>query len=632
MSQGLRCNTLVYQHDARHNAQNARQAGKARFKGAKQTQLCTFLATLIFLATTGWGQESQPILLDLASLPHKPSEVTTKAGAKVPAGTVELVDGKFGKACKFSCVESTGPQFFTAWVNPQENWDEYEGFSFWVKGDGSKSCGGLEFVDGDNYSLRYGYCFPINSTDWTKITVPWSDLTPELAGPLVNADGGYAPSRFRNVWVGKWFYWREHPACSFTIERMQLEKKIDHSTTDDTPKQPGLPRVLAKLKAGQPVTLVTMGDSLSDKRHWANREKLWSELLTQKLKDTYGSQLTLINPAIGGTTLSQNVVLIPRWLQDAPSPDLVTIWFGGNDWDSGVRGARYRQYMRVAVDQIRRWTKGRAEILVMTTCPGFKRWETTSELCRAAYMVTKERNTGFADAAAAFHKAGSREEALKRKYWAWDNVHLGPGGHELIADTVFRAIQSGGLADLQTAEDTSWMKAPLPQQVDEGQTPLGSFEPGQDNLVSNVGGAVVQEHASDGRHALRLQSNEKSYVSISLEDGRSLRMVRENSRFLVDVFNPQDQEVAVGVLVKDPRSQDYNSRYNRTLSVPPGKSTIDVDYTRLARTATEQSDRPEYLDVKQITLFVLFLSPHGSVEPVTLFYDNVRLAANAKQK
>ena len=115
--------------------------------------------------------------------------------------------------------------------------------------------------------------------------MPWNDLIPELAGPLVDTDGGYAPSRFRNVWVGKWFYWREHPACSFTIERMQLEKKIDRDTTADTPQQPrGCRGVLAKLKARQPVTVVTMGDSLSDKRHWANRENLWWEILTQRIR------------------------------------------------------------------------------------------------------------------------------------------------------------------------------------------------------------------------------------------------------------------------------------------------------------------------------------------------------------
>ena len=135
--------------------------------------------------------------------------------------------------------------------------------------------------------------------------------------------------------------------------------------------------------------------------------------------------MTLVNPAIGGTTLSQNVILMPRWLQEAPSPDLVAIWFGGNDWDSGVRGDRYRQYLEMAVDRVRRATKGQAEVLVMTTCPGFAAWETRNELCRAAFEVARERKTGFVDAATAFHKAGSREEALKRQYWAWDNVHLG---------------------------------------------------------------------------------------------------------------------------------------------------------------------------------------------------------------
>ena len=29
---------------------------------------------------------------------------------------------------------------------------------------------------------------------------------------------------------------------------------------------------------------------------------------------------------------------MPRWLKDDPKPDLVTIWFGGNDYDNGVRG------------------------------------------------------------------------------------------------------------------------------------------------------------------------------------------------------------------------------------------------------------------------------------------------------
>ncbi len=240
--------------------------------------------------------------------------------------------------------------------------------------------------------------------------------------------------------------------------------------------------------------------------------------------------------------------------------------------------------------------------------------------------MAKERNTGFADAAGAFHKAGSAEEAMKRQYWGWDGVHLGPAGHELIADTVLRSLQSEGLADLKTAADAYWMKISV-QEVAEGETPLCSFEPGQEMLVANSGGEVVQEHATDGRHSLRLRSREKDYATISLEDGRSLGPARDNARFLVDVFNPQPKDVTLNVLVRDDKSKDYNSRYNGTLTVKPGKSTIDLDYTRLPRTASEKSDKPDYLNPKQLTLLVLFLDPHGSGTPVTLFFDNVRLAA-----
>ncbi|MGA2257902.1 MAG: SGNH/GDSL hydrolase family protein [Thermoguttaceae bacterium] len=437
------------------------------------------LIATLFFAAHGWGQSLGPALIDMTVVRHKPSEVTTKNNTKAPAGTVDLIDGQFGKACKFSFIESTGPQMFIAWVNPTEDLDQYEGFSFWVKGDGSKTCGGLEFIDADNFALRYGYCFPIESTKWVKVNVAWSDLIPELSGPLVNAKGGFAPNRFRNLWVGKWFYWREWPACSFTIERMVLEKKVPRDTADYRPKQPGTARVLAKLKAKQPITIVTMGDSLSDKRHWANREKLWSEILVKRLKDVYGSEVTLVNPAIGGTTLSQNAILIPRWLQETPSPDLVVIWFGGNDWDTGVRRPRYKQYLRTAIDQLRRLTKGQSDILVMTTCPGFGAWETTAELSQAAYTVAKERNTGFVDAAGAFHKAGSREEALKRQYWAWDNVHLGAGGHDLIADAVFRGLQSNGLAYLKTATDAYWMKASMQEHYRLGLHAVASHGHGE---------------------------------------------------------------------------------------------------------------------------------------------------------
>ncbi len=237
-----------------------------------------------------------------------------------------------------------------------------------------------------------------------------------------------------------------------------------------------------------------------------------------------------------------------------------------------------------------------------------------------------ERKTGFVDAAGAFHKAGSREEALKRHYWVWDNVHLGPAGHALIADTVFQAIASGGAADLTASAGARWMKSSVVHHAAGGETPLSSFEPGQEDLADHGAGQVVKEHASDGEHSLRLVSKPKDYPGFSLQDGRALQLLHENSRVLVDVFNPQDKDVDVQLLVRDPQATSYNLRYNGSVTVKPGLSTIDVDYTKLPRYATQKSDKPEYLDPRQLTLFVFFLDQGQSSRPLVLFFDNVRLA------
>jgi lysophospholipase L1-like esterase len=384
---------------------------------------------------------SAAVILDMDTVRHRPTDVTTADGQKVPAGTAELVDGKFGKAVRFDFIEGARSGFMAASVPGGPAWDAAEGFSFWVKGDGSRNWGGIELIDKDDFGLRYAYCFPIESAEWTKVTVAWRDLTPELAGPMVDPKGGYAPSKFGSIWFGKWHYWRDYPAHSFAVDHVALEAKVARDKSDYEPKQASLRRVLEKLKAKKPVTVVTMGDSLSDKRHWANRQTLWSELLAARLKTAYGAEVTLVNPALGGTTLSQNMVLVPRWLREHPEPDLIVVWFGGNDWDNGVRRVRFCTYLEEAVDRLRRETKGKSDILLMTTGPSHGRWQETAELEQAVRDVGARRKVPVADVAAEFRKAGGPDEALGQGYWVDDKVHLGPKGHEVVADLVQRTIE-----------------------------------------------------------------------------------------------------------------------------------------------------------------------------------------------
>lgn len=411
----------------------------------------TLATTLLALGWAGLAPASRAqdggVIFDMDTVRHKPTEITkevNKAKVKIPAGSAELVDGKFGKAVKFDFADKSSGGFMVAGAKGSPEWDQAAGFSFWVKGDGSQSWGGIEVIDKSDFKLRYGYCFPIDSTDWVKVTVPWSDLVPELSAPPVDPKAvapaaGYKPSGFGNFWFGKWFYWRDYPAHSYAIDQVMLEKTIDRPKVPEV--EPALSRIKAKLKAGKPVTIVTMGDSLTDYRHWANRKNPWPEQLAAALKAKYRGEVTIVNPAIGGTTLSQNTVLIPRWAREAPAPDLVTICFGGNDWDSGVRGERFGQYLRLAVERIRRQTNGSADILVLTTCPGHARWQMYKELEAAAKAVAAEKQTGLADLAGAVRKLGSADEALKQKVWEWDKVHLGPRGHELVKDLVLGAVE-----------------------------------------------------------------------------------------------------------------------------------------------------------------------------------------------
>lgn len=355
---------------------------------------------------------------------------------------LELVAGKFGKAVKFSFGDNCRSTFCTSNIRGTSAWDKAAGFSFWVKGDGSDHFGGLEFIYADDFAVRYDYMFPIKGTEWTKVTVAWRDLVPVLPGPIaqpLDPETGNKPSKLSALFVGKWWYWRDYAAHSFALDELCLEKTIDLDRTNYQPAGPPLSRTLAKLQAGKPVTIVTMADSLADVNHWANRPVNWPVLLQKRLKDKYKSEVTINNPAIGGTELRQNLVLIPRWLEKTPEPDLVTVCFGGNDWGSGMRGPQFMETCKDAIDRIRRATKGKADVLILTTVPSVPQWTTMAELAEACRKAAQDRKAGLADLEKAFLTEGKEN---KERLYCRDKVHLGSPGHELIARKVQEAIEA----------------------------------------------------------------------------------------------------------------------------------------------------------------------------------------------
>jgi lysophospholipase L1-like esterase len=359
-------------------------------------------------------------------------------------GAAEVVEGKVGKAVRFAFEKDSRTTFFTSAHRGTPTWDKSAGLSFWVKGDGSDSFGGIQLIHDGDFAVRYDACFPIRSKEWTKVTLAWGDFVPVLPGPKSKPLGlpaGNAPSKVSAVWFGKWWYWRDYPAHSFAVDELRLEDTIERDAGEYPPEGAPLSRVLAKLKAGRPVTITTVGDSLTDTRHWANREVSWPLLLKKQWEEKYRSKVTVVNPAIGGTQLRQNVILMPRWLATAPEPDLVTFCFGGNDWEAGMRGPQFRASYEDAIDRVRRATKGKADVLVLTTVPAVEAWETRKELAEACRAAAKARNAGLADAERAFHVAGMKE---RERLFVKDRVHLGAEGHEVMARVVSEAVERGG--------------------------------------------------------------------------------------------------------------------------------------------------------------------------------------------
>ena len=398
-------------------------------------QMSSTAPLFIFLSLTS--------LLHAGAVPTDSIDSMDAATFRFPpdkGGKVEVVEGHDAKALRFEFPEKCASLFAARATKATPEWDKAAGFSFWVKGDGSAHLGGLQFIWDNDFSVRYDYAFLIDSTEWRKVTVAWRDLVPVLPSPKSQplGAGGNAPSKLSQLWFGKWWYWRDYAAHSYAIDDIRLEQQMDLDNTDSRPTGAPLARVMAKLKAGQPITIVTMGDSLTDTHHWTNRETNWPAMLKAKIKERFGSEVTIVNPAIGGTQLRQNLVLIPQWLQSTPAPDLVTVCFGYNDWDAGMRGPMFLATHKDATERIRRATHGKSDVLLMTPARALTRWSDMAELCTATREAAHDEKAGLADLEAAFESAGATDRA---RLFATDKVHLSSGGQAVVANAVLGALQ-----------------------------------------------------------------------------------------------------------------------------------------------------------------------------------------------
>ncbi|MEO6276193.1 GDSL-type esterase/lipase family protein [Roseateles sp.] len=105
-----------------------------------------------------------------------------------------------------------------------------------------------------------------------------------------------------------------------------------------------LQAVMQRLQAGEPITLATLGGSITTGyAAQPPRERGWAALLAK----SFGPKVKLVNAGVSGTDSAAGVQRLQSQVLDA-QPDLVIVEFGVNDqWlDPAVRGSSYEAILR----------------------------------------------------------------------------------------------------------------------------------------------------------------------------------------------------------------------------------------------------------------------------------------------
>lgn len=108
-------------------------------------------------------------------------------------------------------------------------------------------------------------------------------------------------------------------------------------TLPDKPQPEQLTRVLAKLRAKQPIKLVALGDSITQGFNASGfkpslappYQPSYPQLVANTLQKRFGATVTLVNLGVAGTEPGWGIQMVPKVTEQ--KPDLVFLAFGMND-------------------------------------------------------------------------------------------------------------------------------------------------------------------------------------------------------------------------------------------------------------------------------------------------------------
>lgn len=330
---------------------------------------------------------------------------------------------------------------------PDKSWGQFSGIRLWVKGDGSKEHGCLRLQCG-SYEKAYVATFPLADVAWHEVTVAWPDFVPAGARvpPLGSADG-FRPSDVNLVALGKsWNFNTRHesPAITFELDDISLVKDAKPSRRRvSLDKSPRVADVVKRMKAGNPVVVLALGDSITWGTSAGGNANAYPARLGALLRGRYGGDgISVLNCAIGGSTTSKGRQWMMRDVAGKKA-DLITVMFGYNEMctkpeEREAATKAFADNLVAYVEEVAALMEKPPAVVFIATIPGReKHWETLDCFAEGVRgLAARFPNVTVADAAGRF-KAMGREAYSKLMA---DEAHPSAEGQREIARIVFEAI------------------------------------------------------------------------------------------------------------------------------------------------------------------------------------------------
>jgi len=341
-----------------------------------------------------------------------------------------------------------GTRFLTAVrvSKPDPAWNAFDGLSFWVKGNGTGEVGSIAIQAG-KWGNSWMAPIPLKNKEWHEVRIAWADFVPHsIRVPALGSVQGFKPGNVTVIMVGAFLnrtVKHKMPGLAFSIDDLRLARGV-RSRRPRLPldKLRPLSEVVAKMKAGKPVTILTVGDSITWGTNVGGNRNAYPAVLGKLLAAHYGNKsIRVVNRAIGGSTTSKHRFWLSRDVAGLEA-DLVTLMFGYNEKPRGSEVAKARAaYIANLVAYIEEAAGGMQTppaVMPIAPIPGRKvNWAALDAYAEGVRELGRKQKTlSVIDANGHFKALGMQRY---QRYMS-DEAHPNKSGQKEMAGVVFRAI------------------------------------------------------------------------------------------------------------------------------------------------------------------------------------------------